>query len=384
MLNEKVFFDGGNLTEDYNCSLNPPRIFTEKEIIGHDYYSAEKRKWQSAPCITKAYGQLFCCFTGDNHGGDEQPNNYNVILRSKDGKNFETVMVIDHFDSVRMHEPIIWTDAEGQLWHFWAQSYEWWDGRGGVWAIKISVEGDEITYTEPKRLCHGVMATPPITLKNGKTMLPVSIWKPWQDRIHKYPENGESSVYLCDGDMENCTYVGGASAKTSTFDENTIAELDDGRLFMTIRCEKTIDCSYSCDSGKTWSEPQKLMDHTSSRSYLGKLPSGNLILVTNNDAKERTNMTAFISKDGGATFEPRLLLEPRSICSYPAGFIDGDGRVYVAFDRNRYVEEEVYYSTFTEDDLEKGEIVTEGSFLKRLISKGGSGKATDKAFETGF
>ena len=77
-----------------------PNIFGE-EAAEADCYSARMRKWQSAPSICKAGNDLFCCFSGDNFGGDEQPNNYNVIMRSTDnGETWKTVCVIDHMDSV--------------------------------------------------------------------------------------------------------------------------------------------------------------------------------------------------------------------------------------------------------------------------------------------
>ena len=126
------------------------------------------------------------------------------------------------------------------------------------------------------------------------------------------------------------------------------------------------------------------MDHTSSRSYLAKFPSGNYLLVTNNSETKRENMTAFISKDECRTWEPKLLLDEREATSYPAGCIDSNGRVYVAYDLNRYTDKEVYYSTFTEEELLCGCIKHPDSALKKLVCKGG-GKVVinNKTFESG-
>jgi len=374
---QKVYYNPDNLTKNIHCSLNAPDIYG-KEATDWDDFSAKNRKWQSAPCITRAYGNLYMTFTGDNFGGDEQPNNYNVIIKSTDGEKWETVCVIDHFESVRMHEPILWTDNEGNLWHFWAQSYNWWDGRGGVWAIKID---DNDCYTLPKRLCDGVMATPPIQKENGDILLPVSIWKPWRDLWHHYPYFGNSGLYISKDKGETFRYVGGADAPDSTFDENTIVEAD-GKLYMTIRCEDSIKYSVSEDNGVSWSEPVKLMDHCSSRSYLAKLPSGNFVLVTNDDAKDRKNMTAFLYDEGFSNLKGKLLLDAKCAVSYPAGHVDTDGRIYVAYDYNRYVEEEIYYASFTEEDILNGKF-SENSFTAKLVIKGENGKNTDKVFESG-
>ena len=380
----KVFFTRSNLTQDVNCSLRPPCIFG-KEAAEADCYSAKMRKWQSAPCVAKASnGDLYCTFSGDNYGGDEAPNNYNVIMRSRDdGKSWETLYIIDHMDSVRMHEPILWLDNYGVLWHFWAQSYNWWDGRGGVWAMQIDTSKSKPVCSSPVRLCDGVMATTPITLSDGRMMYPISIWKRWKNQIHEYPNWGNSAVYMSEDKGKSLVYVGGADEKDSTFDENAIVQRADGSLFMIIRCTASISYSISEDLGKTWSVPQKLMDHTSSRSFLTKLPSGNYVLVTNDDTKNRSHMTAFLSTDECRTWSAKLLLDERDAVSYPCGCVDSDGRIFVTYDFNRYAEEEIYMATFTERDILEGKIVEDRSYLKRLVVKGMNGQSTDKTHVSG-
>lgn len=243
-------------------------------------------------------------------------------------------------------------------------------------------DADNMVWTEPKRLCHGVMACPPITLSDGSIALPVSIWKEYKG-IHHFPEYENSGVYISTDDGESFTYAGGANAPESDFDENTLVERADGSLYMTIRCSHSIDFSVSYDKGKTWSKTEKLMDHTSSRSFLTKLDSGNFVLVTNDDTEKRCNMTAFLSTDECKSFDKKLMLFEKSHVSYPAGCVDKDGRIYVAYDFNRYVDEEIYYASITEKDISAGKIVDEGSFAAKLISKGGSGQQTDKVYEKG-
>ena len=382
---DKIFYDQSNLTPNIHASLKPPYFFGP-EMAAHPFFSAEKRRWQSAPCICKAKnGDLYCTYSGDNHGGDEAPNNYNVVMKSTDGgESWRTITILDHPDSVRMHGPIVWCDPKDTLWLFWAQSYNWWDGRGGVWAVKLlSEENGTPIWSKPRRLADGVLAHTPVALENGDILLPVSIWKKWKNVIHPYPYYGNAGVYRSTDGGESFHYVGGAVEPTSTFDENAIVERKDGSLYMIIRCEGAIAWSESFDGGVTWSVPKKLMDHTGSRSYMAKFPSGNYLLVTNDDTKERSRMTAFLSTDECKSWQHKLLLDERCAVSYPAGCIDKNGRVYVSYDFNRYSDEELYFASFTEEDILRGELTHKDSFLKRLIIKGGEGKASDKVFESG-
>jgi hypothetical protein len=94
-------------------------------------------------------------------------------------------------------------------------------------------------------------------------------------------------------------------------------------------------------------------------------------------------MTAFLSTDNCKNFDKKLLLFEKGNVSYPAGCVDKDGRIYVAYDFNRYVDEEIYFASITEKDIAAGEITKKGSFVAKLISKGGSGQKTDKVYENG-
>ena len=177
-----------------------------------------------------------------------------------------------------------------------------------------------------------------------------------------------SNVYVSRDGGKTLTYLGCANEPDTTFDENTLAKRTDGSLIMTMRCTDKIAYSESFDGGKTWTTPQKLRDHASARAYLATLPSGNLVLVTNDHFKYRRDMTAFLSEDGGKTWKYKLLLDPRQETSYPAGHITADGKIHVAFDYNRRSNREVVYACFTEDDIRNGK----ADAIKGCVSKAGS------------
>ena len=378
-------------TEDKDCSLNPARFYTGEQA-NNEYFNRKNRAWQSAPCVTVTDGgRIFCTFSGDNSPvGDESPNNYNILIYSDDGGEtwVENAMIIDHPESVRIHGPILFYAPDGKLWLFWGQSYIYWDSRGGVWAVTCEdPDADELVWSEPRRICHGVMATPPIMTSKGEFLLPVSIWKNvTRHKFNYLPELEYSCVYASTDGGKTFSLRGYVDDPDTTFDENTLAELPDGRLLMTTRDKDAISISESTDDGFHWSEPRKLMDHTSSRSYLATMPSGNLLLVTNDPegiAEGRSRMTAFLSEDGGQTFPYKMLLYKEPNVSYPAGVVRKDGRVFVSFDRNRYTDSEMYLSVFTEEDIRAGKCVTEGSFPAHLIFKADEAKGTHKVYEDG-
>ncbi len=55
--------------------------------------------------------------------------------------------------------------------------------------------------------------------------------------------------------------------------------------------------------------------------------------------------------------------------TYPDLTEDDAGNIYVTYDFNRYDEREILMAKITEADILAGEIVTEGSYLKRLVNR---------------
>lgn len=390
---EKKFFDSDVYSEDKDVSLKPAH-FLVGEDANNEYFDLEHRAWQSAPTVVITHGgRMYCVFSGDNSGtGDECPNNYNTVVYSDDGGNTwsENILVLDHEDSVRIHGPNLYIAENGDLWLFWAQSYVYWDSRGGVWlSVCKNPDGDprKLEWSEPRRLCHGVFAARPVIDSHGDMLLPVSIWKNVTYHGYNYlPELEYSSLYASSDGGKTFTLRGNADDKKTTFDENHVVERDDGSLFMIMREEAAIGYSISTDRGYTWSEPKQLMPHTSSKSLLTKFPSGHLLLVTNDPegiAEGRSMMTAFLSLDGGLTWPHKMLLKKEPNVSYPGGMIDRDGRAYIAFDRNRYTDGEIYLSSFTEEDILAGKCVCPGSYEAKLIMRANKRTGNHKIFDDG-
>lgn len=133
--------------------------------------------------------------------------------------------------------------------------------------------------------------------------------------------------------------------------------------------------SFSSDKGYTWSEPEIYQPHISSRHFITRLASGNLVMVRHGRfdecTKTRTNLTTFISDDDGKTWKGGLLLDDTYDISYPTGFQAPDGYIYVSYDLQRTRRGEIYLVKMTEEDILAGKIVSPEGFLKHLIYKPG-------------
>ena len=193
----RTVYDKGHINPDKDVALLPPDFLYYPEEP-EACFNRKGRRWQSAATIAKVKsGRLFAAYSGG--GIDEGPSNYNCMSYSDDdGLTWRNdYLIIDHPEIVRMHEPILWVAPDGTLWHFWAQSYVYWDGRGGVWGSKcIDPDAEMPHWTAPVRLCDGVMACKPIVRNDGAWLFPVSIWHNYVTRFHSFPELEKSNVYI--------------------------------------------------------------------------------------------------------------------------------------------------------------------------------------------
>ncbi|MBK1439072.1 exo-alpha-sialidase [Parapedobacter sp. ISTM3] len=327
-------------------------------------YGRSTRKWQGCPSITKTGTRLWAAWFS---GGTREPDagNYGIISYSDDGKEWvDPAMVITHPNSaVRVMDPQLWKDPQGRLWIFWVQNTgpKGFDGIWGTWAVRIdNPTSDKPTWTSPRRLCDGLTRNKPIVLASGKWLLPSYDWI-----------NHQSAVYISDDEGEHWTLQGGPLNKPiSNFYEHMCVQLTNGNIWML---QRNVQESISDDQGKSWTSLQEVEELTSanSRLYIGRLQSGNLLLVYNNDPtrKARKNMTARLSLDDGQTWPYELLLDERNNVSYPDVVQDDDGLIYVCYDRSRGGEKEILMAAFTEEDIKQGRFVGKQAKQKQLISK---------------
>lgn len=343
-------------------------------------YGDEFRKFQgiSSLAVTSDQDVWVTWYTG---GVTEDQDNYVVVSRSRDGGKTwsKPLFCLDQPGEPRQYDPSIWFAPDGRLYLFWAQRPGH-DGPADLWSIATAdPEADKPTWSAPRFVTEGVMMNKPIVDSNGRWILPVSVWNlPWAGapNLDRSP-NGPAGAWFVTSEDQGATWTrlgrGFTPPERALFDEHSIVEMKDGRFWIMNRTNRGIGDFYSEDGGKTWTDfKESAIKHTSSRFFLRRLQSGNLILVKNGPIDQdvgRSQMTAFLSKDDGKSWEGGLLIDSRRDVSYPDGDQAPDGTIYLTYDYSRTGAMEIYAARITEEDILAGKLVSSGSRLRVLVNK---------------
>jgi len=350
-------------------SMDPPRIITE---ITEDMMN-RNRIFQGIPTIERTpKGRIFYAFyTGAE---DEGIGNY-VPLFFSDDENFiekEPYLVVmpSHVETCRTYDACLWFDPRGRLWFFVTQSYTYYDGRNGVWAMVCENPDDEKpVFSEPRRIANGIMMNKPLVY-NGNWLLPCAIWDKFKSAYNDLPEERFSNVYVSTDEGESFSLLSHTEYSDRYVDEHMMAELSDGRILMLIRGKHGIGMAISEDGGRTWSRAvDSGLGGPCSRFCLKRLRSGRLLLVNHWQFTRRNNLTAMLSEDDGKTWKGYLMLDERNDVSYPDCVEDANGNLYVIYDRERYGAKEILMAKITESDILNGSLITDGSQLKVVLNR---------------
>ncbi|MEN2400552.1 sialidase family protein [Flavobacterium sp. MC2016-06] len=331
--------------------------------------------YQGVPTLVHKDGVLFAAWDGGNHG--EELNQYIIVSTSLDmGNTWEEnkLIIAPLKDSIRHFDSSLWLDKFKNIHLSWTMSKGMWDGgRGGIYETMLHLEDNNITITPPRRLFAGAMCVRPIQsgLDNSSMLFPVygyGIGQGWSSGQFFYgtlPEILGPSLYSATYDEKNKRINNPVLLSRipriypSTFDEHSVVSIGKDSLLCLLR--KNIDglcTNLSVNNGKTWQGEQKFKQleggiMCSSRPYIGKLKSGNLLIVFNNSS-QREKMTAFLSKDKGKTWPYKLLIDERRTVSYPSVVQNDIGEICLVYDYNRYPNGRIMFTKFTEEDIIEG------------------------------
>ena len=350
-----------------------------------EQFYARHRVWQGMPgiAITKK-GRIFLCFYSGGVG--EGYGNYSAVIKSDNGINFsEPIVVANKEGNYRCFDCSLWIDPLDRLWFFWSVM----PGEATYASICENPDAETLSFGEEFYVGRGVMLNKPTVLSSGEWLFPIAFWRHEhcanlykQMRLPdlKQDDVPGSFVYKTSDNGETFEKFGGIEIPEVSCYEHQVVELQDGVLMMLIRTLYGIGVSYSYDRGKTWSEGKDSgIEGPSSRFFISRLRSGRILLVNHYKFTERNNMTALLSEDDGKTFPYSLLLDERSLVSYPDAVEGDDGYIYITYDRERgsfthCLEEayeqarEILTARITEEDIISGTL-HEGSYIKNIASK---------------
>lgn len=305
------------------------------------------------------------------------PNAYVVVSTSSNGgKSWKEVLAIDPDGAgpVKGFDPEAWIDPAGRLWIFWSHTV----AKFGVWAI-TTTEADkaEPEWTAPRRLADGIAMCKPTVLSSGEWILPASLRNAGHHTARAVVSVDQGRTWIDRGAAD-------VSREEQSADEHMIVERKDGSLWMLIRTKYGIGESASTDKGYSWSRvTPSAIKHTTSRFFITRLRSGNLLLVKNGPIDMRTEgpaqrsyLMAFVSKDDGETWSRGLLLDGRAPVSYPDGQQTADGSIHVIWDYNRSRDQLILTTSFSEDDViaDSDRRMIAVFERRRTVSKGGQSR----------
>ena len=329
-------------------------------------YGPEARKYQGIPSIERAPdGRLWAVW----YAGKAQEDRYNYVVgvtSHDDGRTWSDLKFVidpDGNGPLRTSDPCLWLDPDGRLWLFW-----WMNGgrKNQLNAMMTdSPDEEDPVWTEPRMICPGVMINKPIVASDGAWLLPTAIW-----------HRDDSCRVVASVDKGTRWKLRGTATipnpENRSCDEPMMTERRDCSLWMLVRTVYGIGKTVSRDMGKTWSPVKPSgIPHPTSRFFIRRLVSGNLLLVKHGPMDKRTSrshLTAFVSADDGATWQGGPLLDERNGVSYPDGTQSPDGVVRIIYDWNRADDKHILMATFTEADVLAGRSVSGKTRLRVFVN----------------
>lgn len=365
-------------------------------------YCDSVRMFQGIPSIASAPGgRLWATWYGGGTG--ESQDNYVLLATSADdGRTWSNPqLIID--PPFRASEPALWTDPSGRLWFMFnlypirssvqdrndmkdefedIDAYNRFIGKYNfvgtqLWVMATDDPDEENpTWSEPRLLAmetHNM--NKPTVLGDGTWIWPAS---PVISRRGLMPQ----PLFSTDGG-HSFFYRGHIPVprELRNAHEYQVIEREDGSLWALnrIRADRRegrsgIGESFSYDGGETWSEmkPSETINHTTSRFFITRLQSGNLLLVKHGPIDQdvgRSELMAFLSDDDGESWFGGLMIDERPRISYPDGEQGSDGLIRIIYDYNRHHDKEILMAIFTEEDVAAGEPVSDEAAFRLVVNK---------------
>ncbi len=337
-------------------------------------YAESIRNFQGCPSVAITRGGRI--YLGWYSGGVREPDmeNYNLLIYSDDGgKSFsEPLLVIPSEVERNVHalDIQLWTAPNGALWLFWVQNNaypltaenDWMQGTGedlrpvarfdgqlypdmrhAAWCIVCeNPDAEHPVFSKPRNFDIGFLRCKPLVLSSGRWLL------------FNYDQLTDTYGYsISDDEGKTFRRLYGSEKIETPFDETMAYEKRDGSIRALARTAVgALAETVSFDRGESFSETRlSEINSPNTRFYIGRTPSGRILLVNNDDRESRVKMTVYLSDDDGATFKyKRRVGDETHQTSYPdVDFYDG--KIYLTYDHERTGAKEILLSVFTEEDI---------------------------------
>ena len=337
----------------------------------------EDRDFTAIPTIAVTENRWWCAWM---IGGDCEPHIENCLAIGYSEDNGltweEPVLIVDFVgedaNNARCSDASLMYE-DGRLFLFWTQNNKTQTRYQCMYRLEIlnhSGAKEEITTTTPTFCTYGNFWK--ITKLSDGT---------WAAGIQCNGIKWCGGFYIVSRDYgATWKYRGMADnpAQYSAHNEISVVEKANGVLWQVKRIQweskQGVEESYSYDGGYTWTDFEFTdypLKGPGSKFNFIYTNSGNLVFINHDTIEDRKLMTAFISKDKGDTWEEsKLLLDERNMVSYPMVDLDKQGNVVVVYDMGRETNREIRIARFNDQDIFAGRIITEGNYIKGLVSIG--------------
>ena len=352
-------------------------------------YDEKIRQFQGCPTVAVSRGGRV--FVGWYSGGTCEPHmeNYNYLVYSDDGgKNFGDPLLVIQSEKERGVHALdiqLWTAPNGSLWVFWVQNnamplthendYMLWarqtntrpvvdsdgylfpDMRHTEWCVVCEdPDAKDPVFSEPRLLDIGFLRCKPLVTQSGRWI------------FFNYDQLTDTYGYsISDDEGKTFTRHYGVEKIPTSFDETMAYQKKSGRIRMLARNNQGFlaECT-SRDDGMSWSDAKlSTIPSPDTRFYIGRTPSGRIILVNNAMREERQKMSVWLSDDDGTTFPYRKTVDdPSYLLSYPDVDYYGD-KIYLTYDRERTGAKEIRLLTFTEEDVISPDTVLRSAIVSK-------------------
>ena len=321
--------------------------------------------------------------------GCESSWDYSVLATSTDdGKTWQDVAIADPDGKGpwRAFDPEVWIDPDGNLRWIWTErdntrNSNRKDGILDVQTDKLMCatfkgaedEPDSSAFPVVEQIGTGICLGKPIEDSKGRWIVPSSHWC---DHKANYQASPTAGFTISTDRGKTWKEIGGYTAdiKVASYPEHNVVELKDGS-FMTLMRGGGAGNSYSIstDGCLTWS-PAKPFEPMNAgvRPCLRRLKSGNLINVKHGAPKRghfRYDLSAYVSRDDGKTWEGGYCLDIRCPATYPDVAQDKDGNIYITWDYDRQGTKQFMVEKVTEEDILRGGKTTVSPELAAILNK---------------